>query len=84
MTQAEEAEKQLREKNAELLKEIEERKRMEAEVRESEEKFRMIFENVLDGICIYVEDPDPFKGNLLIVMNGTQLCQAEAVRNYSV
>jgi PAS domain S-box-containing protein len=65
MTQAEEAEKQLREKNAELLKEIEERKRMEAEVRESEEKFRMIFENVLDGICIYVEDPDPFKRKLV-------------------
>jgi PAS domain S-box-containing protein len=65
MTQTEEAERQLREKNDELLKEIEVRKQMESEVRESEEKFRMIFENVLDGICIHLEDTDPLKRKLV-------------------
>ena len=46
-------------------RDITQRKRMEAEVRESEERFHMLFENVLDGICLYSEDPDPFKRKLV-------------------
>jgi PAS domain S-box-containing protein len=42
-----------------------ERIRMEEELRESEERFRMIFENVFDGIGIYSEDPDPTKRKLV-------------------
>ena len=41
------------------------RKRAEMAVRESKERFRMIFENVYDGICIYTEDPDPYKRKLV-------------------
>jgi PAS domain S-box-containing protein len=44
---------------------ITERKRAEEEVRESEERFRMVFENVFDGISIYNEDPDPSKRKLI-------------------
>lgn len=40
-------------------------KRMTEEVRNSEERFRMIFENVLDGISIFSEDPDPLKRKLI-------------------
>jgi PAS domain S-box-containing protein len=42
-----------------------ERRRMESDVRESEERFRMLFENVFDGISIFSEDPDPFKRKLI-------------------
>jgi PAS domain S-box-containing protein len=48
-----------------VVTDITERKLMEAEVRESEERFRMVFENVLDGICLYSEDPDPYKRKLI-------------------
>ncbi len=41
------------------------RKRAEESVQESEERFRMVFENVLDGISIYEEDPDPSKRKLV-------------------
>jgi PAS domain S-box-containing protein len=61
MTQAEEAEKELRKINETLQKEIEEHKRVQDSLRLSEEKFRMVFENVFDGICLYIEDPDPLK-----------------------
>jgi PAS domain S-box-containing protein len=47
------------------IRDITERKRMEKEVMESEDRFRMVFENVFDGICIYVEDPDPYKRKLV-------------------
>jgi nitrogen fixation negative regulator NifL len=47
------------------VRDITERKMMEAEIRESEERFRMIFENVFDGISIYTEDPDPTKRKLI-------------------
>jgi len=42
-----------------------ERKRMEAEIRESQERFRMVFENAFDGISIFSEDPDPVKRKLV-------------------
>ena len=44
---------------------ITERKRAEEAIRESEEKFRMVFENVFDGVSIHVEDPDPMKRTLI-------------------
>jgi PAS domain S-box-containing protein len=47
------------------FRDITERKRMEEEARESEDKFRMVFENVFDGICLYKEDPDPNKRELV-------------------
>jgi PAS domain S-box-containing protein len=46
-------------------RDITERKRMEAEVRESQERFQMVFENAFDGISIYTDDPDPFKRKLV-------------------
>ncbi len=48
-----------------IARDITERKRAEEAVRQSEEKFRMVFENVFDGICIYSEDPDPYKRRLI-------------------
>jgi len=48
-----------------MIENITERKRVEDAARESEEKFRMIFENVFDGISIYTEDPDPLKRKLI-------------------
>jgi PAS domain S-box-containing protein len=42
-----------------LISDITERKRAEEVVRDSEERFRMVFEHVFDGISIYSEDPDP-------------------------
>jgi PAS domain S-box-containing protein len=44
---------------------ITERKKAEEKIRESEEKFRMIFENVFDGISIFEEDVDPLKRKLI-------------------
>jgi PAS domain S-box-containing protein len=47
------------------VRDITERKRMEIELRESEERFRMVFENMFDGISIYDENPDPYKRKLI-------------------
>jgi PAS domain S-box-containing protein len=47
-----------------IMFDITERKRIEEEVQESEERFRIIFENLFDGISIYYEDPDPLKRKL--------------------
>ncbi len=47
------------------VSDITERKRAEEEIRESEQRFRMVFENVFDGISIYDEDPDPLKRKLI-------------------
>ena len=47
------------------LRNRDERKRMEAGARESQERFQMVFENVFDGISIYTEDPDPYKRKLV-------------------
>jgi len=46
-------------------RDITERVKLEAKVRQSEEKFRLVFENAFDGISIYSEDPDPFKRKLV-------------------
>src|ERR1035437_1904981 len=48
-----------------MVEDITERKRAGEEVQESEERFRMVFENVFDGISIYNEDPDPSKRRLI-------------------
>ena len=47
------------------FRDITESRQAEEEVRESEERFRMVFENVFDGISIYSEDPDPSKRRLI-------------------
>ncbi|MGD1007076.1 MAG: PAS domain S-box protein, partial [Ignavibacteriaceae bacterium] len=47
------------------LRNRDERKRMEAEARESQERFQMVFDNAFDGISIFSEDPDPFKRKLV-------------------
>jgi PAS domain S-box-containing protein len=48
-----------------MITDITERKRADDAVRESEERFRMVFENVFDGVSIYIEDPDPAKRRLV-------------------
>ena len=47
------------------FRDITERKRAEEVVRDSEERFRMVFEHVFDGISIYNEDPDPTTRKLI-------------------
>jgi len=48
-----------------IVRDISERKRAEEKVWDAEERFRMVFENVLDGISIYSDDPDPSKRILI-------------------
>ena len=47
------------------IRDITESRQAEEKVKESEERFRMVFENVFDGISIYSEDPDPSKRRLI-------------------
>ena len=49
----------------ELLLQNEERRRTTEAIRDSEERFRMVFDHVFDGISIYSEDPDPSKRTLV-------------------
>jgi len=46
-------------------KDIIKHKKAEEDVRDAEERFRMVFENVLDGISIFTDDPDPSKRILI-------------------
>ena len=48
-----------------VFRDLTERKRAEEVVKDSEDRFRMVFENVFDGISIYSEDPDPLKRRLV-------------------
>jgi PAS domain S-box-containing protein len=48
-----------------IIRNITERKRTEEKIRESEERFQMVFENVFDGICMYDENPDLSKRRLV-------------------
>ena len=48
-----------------MITDITERKRVDDAIRESEKRFRMVFENIFDGISIYIEDPDPAKRRLV-------------------
>jgi PAS domain S-box-containing protein len=65
MIQVEAIAKELREKNASLEENVKDLKRADETIRESEDRFRMVFENVFDGISIYNEDPDPLKRKLI-------------------
>lgn len=55
--------------NSELLysivHDITERKQIEEKLKESEARFRMVFENVFDGISIFEENEDPSKRRLI-------------------
>jgi PAS domain S-box-containing protein len=44
---------------------ITQRKEAEEQSRDSEERFRMVFENVFDGIALYEENDDPYKRRLV-------------------
>lgn len=48
-----------------MAHDITKRKQAEEESREAEERFRMVFENVFDGIAIYEENDDPHKRRLI-------------------
>ncbi len=48
-----------------VFTDITERKRADEAVKDSEERFRMVFDHVFDGISIYSEDPDPSKRRLI-------------------
>ncbi len=50
-------------KSVEVLSEIERRRLVEIELRESEEKFRGIFDTINDGIHIHEIEPDGKPGN---------------------
>jgi PAS domain S-box-containing protein len=48
-----------------IIHDVTERVLVENKLKESEERFRMVFENVFDGISIFEEDPDPAKRKLI-------------------
>ncbi len=48
-----------------VVHDITERKQFEEKLKESEARFRMVFENVFDGISIFEENPDPSKRRLI-------------------
>ena len=54
----------LQQENASLHNLLE-KKDTEEKIKDAEERFRMVFENVLDGVSIYEENPDPAKRRLI-------------------
>ena len=62
-----------------IAREITERKRAEEAVRDSEERFRMVFDHVFDGISIYSDDPDPSK-RVLVECNDRYAAMAGRTR----
>jgi PAS domain S-box-containing protein len=48
-----------------VARDISERKKTEEVARDSEERFRMVFDHVFDGISIYTDDPDSTKRRLI-------------------
>ncbi len=61
------------------LLDITERKWAQEVVRDSEERFRMVFEHVFDGISIYSEDPDPSR-RILVECNEQYAAMAGRTR----
>ena len=49
----------------EVIHDITERKHIEEKLKESEARFRMVFESVFDGISIFEENDDPFQRKLV-------------------
>ncbi|MBW6535497.1 MAG: PAS domain-containing sensor histidine kinase [Mariniphaga sp.] len=62
------------------IRDITERKRSENELKKSEEKFKLVFENVFDGISIYTDDPDPLK-RILVECNDRYAAMAGRSRD---
>ncbi len=48
-----------------FFRDVTELNKAQEALKDSEERFRMVFENVFDGISIYDEDPDPYKRRLI-------------------
>ncbi len=63
-----------------ISSDITERKRTETELKKSEEKFKMVFENVFDGISIYTDDTDPLK-RILVECNDRYAAMAGRSRD---
>lgn len=80
MTQAEEREKELRVLNAKLQQEIEEHKRAENALRESEERNRLLKENSMDALLLTSPDGSIYSANktacIMFQMTEEEICKA--------